>query len=184
MADINGVLRPARSKGRTDAGHNAGSDSRLSVWDRGALWWFDGLATRKITGEQSLFSLIEMLRPPNGVVPRRHVHHREDELFYLIDGEFDVRVGERTAHAKPATTILAPRNVPHEVKVGQHRIAHSLVLYAPARFWGFIRETRTPARELALSPPPDAQPTPKQMKALSEMMRDRYGCEWVADGAT
>ena len=56
-------------------------------------------------GEQSagLFSLIEMLYPAGGVVPR-HVHHREDELFYLMEGELEMRVGERTIHAKAGTT--------------------------------------------------------------------------------
>ena len=148
-----------------------------------ALWWFDGLARLKVTGEQSggLFSLIEMLRPANAVVPP-HVHHREDELFYLIDGELDVRVGERTVHGKPGTTILAPRDVPHQVRVGPHQAVHYLVLYAPAGFEGFIRETSKQARELTL-PPPDAPPTPAQRQTLSAIMRDRYGCEWVVDGA-
>ncbi len=144
-----------------------------------ALWWFDGLATLKVTGEQSsgLFSLIEMLRPAGGVVPR-HVHHREDELFYLIDGELEARVGDRTIQAKAGATVFAPREVPHELRVGPHRPVHYLVLYTPAGFEEFIRDTGTPARELTL-PPPKAPPTPEQMRALGQMMRDRYGCEWA-----
>ena len=150
-----------------------------------ALWWFDGLATLKVTGEQSggLFSLIEMLYPASAVVPR-HVHHREDELFYLIDGELEMRVGERTIHAKAGTTIFAPREIPHGFQVGPHRPVHYLILYTLAGFEGFIRDTSKPARELTLPPPPDAPPTQAQMQALSEMMRDRYGCEWVVDNPT
>jgi quercetin dioxygenase-like cupin family protein len=145
-----------------------------------ALWWFDGLATLKVTGEHSggLFSLIEMVRPPNAEIPL-HVHHREDELFYLIDGELEARVGDRTIHGKAGSTIFAPREIPHAIRVGPHRAVHYLLLYTPAGFEGFIRDTSKPARELTLPPPPDAPPTPTQMQALSEMMRDRYGCEWV-----
>jgi len=147
-----------------------------------ARWWFDGLATLKVTGEQSggLFSLIEMLYPAGGVVPR-HIHHREDELFYLMEGELVMRVGERTIQAKAGTTIFAPRGIPHGFQVGPNRPVHYLILYTPAGFEGFIRDTSTPAGGLTLPPPPDAPPTPSQMQELSDMMRDRYGCEWEAD---
>ena len=131
-----------------------------------ALWWFDGLATLKFTGEQSdgLFSLIEMLRPAGGVVPR-HVHHREDETFYLIEGELEVNVGERTVQATSGATVFTPRGIPHRLQVGPHRPVHYLVLYTPAGFEGFIRETSTLARELTL-PPPKAPPTHRRTFAL------------------
>ena len=127
--------------------------------------------------------MIEMLYPAGAVVPR-HVHHREDELFYLIEGELEMRVGQRTIHAKAGTIIFAPREIPHGFQVGPHRPVHYLILYTPAGFEGFIRDTSKPARELTLPPPREAPPTPEQMQALSEMMRDRYGCEWAVDSAT
>ena len=144
-----------------------------------ALWWFEGLAMLKVTGEQSggQFSLIEMLYPAGAVVPR-HVHHRENELFYLIDGELEMRVGERQISAKPGTTIFAPRNIPHGFQVGAKPV-HYLILYTPAGFEGFIRDTSRPARKLTLPPAPDAPPTPEQIQAIGEMMRERYGCEWA-----
>ena len=145
-----------------------------------ALWWFDGLATVKVSGEQSggQFSLIEMLYPAGAIVPR-HVHHREDELFYLIEGELEMRVGERQISAKPGTTIFAPRNIPHSFQVGANAPVHYLILYTPAGFEGFIRDTSRPAPTLTLPPPPDAPPTPQQLQAIGDMMRERYGCEWA-----
>lgn len=85
-----------------------------------ARWWFDGLATLKVAGEQSggLFSLIKMLYPAGRVVPR-HIHHREDELFYLMEGELEMRVGERTIQAKAGTTIFAPRGIRMGSRWGQ-----------------------------------------------------------------
>ena len=96
-----------------------------------ALWLFDGLATLKVSGEQSCgqFSLIEMLYPAGAVVPR-HVDHREDELFYLIGGELEMRVGERQISAKPGTTIFSPRNIPHGFQVGTSAPVHSDPVYA------------------------------------------------------
>ena len=145
-----------------------------------SLWWFDGLATLKVTGEESggSFSLIEMLYPAGAIVPR-HVHHREDELFYLIEGELEMRVGDRVIKAKPGTTIFAPRNIPHGFQVGANAPVHYLIVYSPAGFEGFIRETSRPATTLTLPPPPDAPPTPEQIQTISEMMRERYGCEWA-----
>jgi len=86
------------------------------------------LGTLKVTGEQSggLFSLIEMLYPAGAVVPR-HVRHREDELFYLMDGELEMRVGEQTIQAKAGTTIFAPREIPHGFQVGPNRSVHYLI---------------------------------------------------------
>lgn len=61
-------------------------------------------------------------------------------------------------------------------------------MYRPARFEGLIRDPGTPvcqhASSLTLSLPQEAPPTPEQMQALSEMMRDRDGCEWAVDSAT
>lgn len=145
-----------------------------------SLWWFDGLAILKVTGEQSdgSFSLIEMLYPAGAIVPR-HVHHREDELFYLIGGELEMRVGERQISAKPGTMIFSPRNIPHGFQVGTSTPVHYLILYTPAGFEGFIRDTSRPAPRLTLPPTPDAPPTPEQLQAIGEMMRERYGCEWA-----
>ena len=52
-----------------------------------AWWWFGGLATIKATGEQTggRYSLVEILVPEGeGVL---HVHHFEDEGFYILEGE-------------------------------------------------------------------------------------------------
>src|SRR2546423_1179074 len=102
-----------------------------------ALWWFNGLATLKVTGEQSggLFSLIEILYPAGGMVPR-HVHHREDELFYLSDGELELRTGERTIQANREPTLYAPRDIPQGFQVGPKGPVHYLILYTPAGLRG------------------------------------------------
>jgi mannose-6-phosphate isomerase-like protein (cupin superfamily) len=60
-----------------------------STWYRGSLLTF--LAESKDTGGS--FALLEATLKP-GNEPPPHVHEREDELFYVLDGAFDVFVGD------------------------------------------------------------------------------------------
>jgi quercetin dioxygenase-like cupin family protein len=79
-----------------------------SVWYNGALMTF--LATGGDTERQ--FALIEAVnRKGNG--PPRHIHHRKDETFYVVEGEVAFSVGDRTINATPGTLVFLPRGIPH-----------------------------------------------------------------------
>lgn len=45
--------------------------------------------------------------PGGGALP--HTHSREDETFQVLEGEYEVTVVGMTLHAKPGTTLFAPR---------------------------------------------------------------------------
>jgi len=45
--------------------------------------------------------------------PPRHLHHNEDEWFYVIDGDHIVEIASERFQLKPGDSILAPREVPH-----------------------------------------------------------------------
>ncbi|MBW3622369.1 MAG: cupin domain-containing protein [Armatimonadetes bacterium] len=71
-----------------------------------------------------------------GVPP--HVHTREDETFYIQEGRFDVRVGDRKIEAGPGDTVFAPRNVPHAWNCVSEGGGQVLVLITPgANFEAF-----------------------------------------------
>ena len=57
------------------------------------------------------YSIIEGAAPPQGGPPR-HVHQREDEGFYVLEGEFEFRVGDRVIRATPGTFLFCPRAIP------------------------------------------------------------------------
>ncbi len=107
-----------------------------------AWWWFGGLALIKLTGKhtEGRFSLIEMLWPPNLEVPL-HVHSREDELFHVLEGKISYRIGESRFEASPGHTLFAPRNIPHGFIGASPEPARYLIVYSPAGFEDFIRET-------------------------------------------
>jgi mannose-6-phosphate isomerase-like protein (cupin superfamily) len=93
-------------------------------------------ASAEATG--GAFSLFEEL-PPMVDTPR-HVHEREDEVFYVLEGEHVIEVGDEEFAVGPGGVVFAPRSVPHaqrRVVPGEGRL---LVLTAPGGLDGFFRE--------------------------------------------
>jgi mannose-6-phosphate isomerase-like protein (cupin superfamily) len=64
--------------------------------------------------------------------PAFHYHHSQDEWFYVIRGEFIVRVGDDTFTLKPGDSAFAPRKVPHTFAMTSEGEGQMLVLFQPA----------------------------------------------------
>jgi quercetin dioxygenase-like cupin family protein len=144
--------------------------------DEGEAWWWTGeLATIKATGEQTdgRYALVEVLAPEGVPIPL-HVHHKEDETFYLLEGEMTFYVGDETLKAGPGSFVFGPRDVPHTYTVDSGP-ARLLFLFTPAGFKGFVKEAGEPARELTL-PPPTAPPDEATMEEFMAIAC-RYGAE-------
>ena len=73
--------------------------------------------------------------------PARHLHHEQDEIFYALEGEFLIEVGNECTRLGPGDALLAPRRVPHvwaHVGEGRGRI---LITFSPAgHMEAFFRE--------------------------------------------
>ena len=91
--------------------------------------------------------------------PPLHVHHNEDEAFYVLEGEITVYVGDEKIEAEPGTWVYGPREVPHGFRIGGTSPARFLLLYTPAGFEQYFVEVGEPARELTLPPaePPNME---------------------------
>jgi mannose-6-phosphate isomerase-like protein (cupin superfamily) len=64
--------------------------------------------------------------------PPLHYHYEQDEWWYVISGEFLIRVGDETYHAKPGDSVFGPRRVPHSfAKLGDGE-AKIILLFQPA----------------------------------------------------
>ena len=140
-----------------------------------AWWWFGGLATIKATGEQTggRYSLVEILVPEGeGVL---HVHHFEDEGFYILEGEMTFYVGEQTIKAQPGSFLFGPKDVPHAFNVDRGP-ARLLFVLSPAGLEGLIREMGEPARSLSIPPQPDEPPDEAEMEQMMAIAA-RYGGE-------
>ena len=125
-----------------------------------ALWWIGMLATIKATKEQTggRYTLVEILAP-EGFASPLHVHHGEDEGFYILEGEMTFYVGDQTIKARPGSFLFGPKEVPHAFAVDSGP-ARLLFVLSPAGMEGAIREMGEPARTLDIPPQPEEPEEP------------------------
>lgn len=97
------------------------------------------------------FSLLEATLTP-GNEPPPHVHSREDELFYVLEGEFDMYVGEDALRVKTGECIILPKFKPHAFVLRSPRL-RMLVLYTPE---GRKKPRRMSSPAQNLEPPTEA----------------------------
>lgn len=64
--------------------------------------------------------------------PALHLHYNQDEWFYIIRGEFIVKVGEDLVHLKPGDSAFAPRKIPHAFAMISEGEGQMLILFQPA----------------------------------------------------
>jgi len=73
--------------------------------------------------------------------PGRHLHHEQDEWFYVVEGEFIIEVGEERFEMHPGDSLLAPRRIPHVWAFVGEGIGRILVTFSPAgKMEAFFRE--------------------------------------------
>ena len=116
----------------------------LSKWYMGSLT--TNLAEAKDTN--GAFCLLEATLVP-GNEPPPHVHSREDELLYVLDGEFDVYVGETAFKVEAGECIFLPRFTPHAFVIRSARL-RMLTLFSPGGLEEAFRSMSSPAQYLGL----------------------------------
>ena len=94
---------------------------------------------------------------PPGFATPYHMHHLEDEAFYVLEGELAFICDDKWLHAGPGTYVFGPREIPHGFKVVGNAPARMLLLCAPAGFERFVLE---------MSEPDAAPPAPPDMAKL------------------
>lgn len=141
-----------------------------------ARWWFGALAVIKATAADTggRFTIVEMTEPPRAEAPL-HVHHREDEAFWILEGSVTLEVGGTTIEAKAGDYAFGPRGIPHRYLVGDDG-CRMLFICAPAGFESLVRGMSVPATSRTLPPPSDEEPDWEQVAAVAKANR----CELLA----
>ena len=121
---------------------------------RSKRFYFDvGLGSVCLSGTDTggAYCLLEVSLAPWMAVPR-HTHTREDEVYFVLAGELEVIVGEKSFVLRPGDTLLAPRDIPHQLGNSGNATNHYLLVFSPSGFEEFIMATAVPAPDDAVAP--------------------------------
>jgi quercetin dioxygenase-like cupin family protein len=121
--------------------------------------------------------IVEGLAAPGGGPPP-HIHHFEDESFYILEGAATFQAGGQTIHAKPGDFIHIPRGTVHSFKNEGKSPARALVVISPAGASGmqqFFEESFHATTD------PSASPVAMSAELMTRMTAAaaRNGMEWV-----
>lgn len=119
----------------------------------GKTWNIFGLQiVGKIFSEDTngAYSVIVSTTPPNGGAPP-HVHEVEDELFYVLEGEFSFTCGEETFLAKKGAVVVLPKGKPHAFKNTGGTTGRMMNTITPGGFEQFFEDVD----QLPKNGPPD-----------------------------
>ena len=117
----------------------------MSVGDRprsGPHWNIYGdLVTPIITGGETAGNpvILETVTQPKMGAPR-HLHHREDETFYMVEGKFLFEFGEKQMDGGPGTCVFLPRDIPHCFQNIGEKAGKMLIICQPAGIEMFFED--------------------------------------------
>ncbi len=131
------------------------------------VWFLGTLMTVKATGAttRGAFGLIEQELPPGFATPR-HLHHSEDEPFYILQGEITFQCGEQTLVAGPGAFVFLPRGIEHGFQVTSDTPARLLQFNMPSGVERFFVEAGEPVS--SSTQPPSGPPDFGKVMALAE----------------
>jgi quercetin dioxygenase-like cupin family protein len=147
--------------------------SRHLAKDEGEGIWFIGSFMRfKATAESTggAFTLIDEIAGPGRQSPP-HIHHSEDETFWIIEGEVTFTCGDEVHVAGPGSFVFLPRDIQHNFRVTSDIPARMLLWISPAGLEGFFKEMGEPG---SIDEAP-AQSAPDIQKLLA--LGTKYHCE-------
>jgi quercetin dioxygenase-like cupin family protein len=138
-----------------------------------ARWFLGALSTIKASAETTAGRVaVTENWAPRGHGSPLHVHHNEDEWFYVLAGELTFWVDGQVTTATAGSFVYGPRDVPHTFIVSSDE-ARFLLVVEPAGFENFLLELSEPAQSPTLPPASVELPAPETMIAAAA----EYGVE-------
>jgi quercetin dioxygenase-like cupin family protein len=139
-----------------------------------AYWVMGTLFTYLVTGAESggsYFTLIVDVGPEAGPPP--HIHHLEEEQFYVLEGQLTYSVGDLTLEVRAGDFIHIPRGTVHSFKNGS-KPSRLLATFAPAGIEGFFREAGEQVDDRLKSPPPVTEAVIARFLAAEANWKDHH----------
>lgn len=138
-------------------------------------WYLNQLITFLTIGDDTggQFSLLRIhCGEASGQQPA-HIHTREDETIYLLEGEVTITASGEELRMRPGDTVTIPRGIAHTMR---HDTAGAqyLLQFSPAGFEGYFYEMSAPAEYLG----PPERPLPADA-ARMRATAARFGCAFT-----
>lgn len=146
------------------------ADTGPSYWGPGDRYTF--LATGAQTN--GAYFIMEAIVPPGGGPPL-HIHHREEEAYYVLEGTLHVTLGDKSLQASTGDFVQIPRGTVHAFRNAGSTMARLLVFCAPAGLEKYFEEVLQPVRDRSGTPPPMTDAMISQMLAAGP----KHGLEFA-----
>ncbi len=129
--------------------------------------WLDSQYTITVDRQDSggILGMFESTVPAGGGPPV-HIHHNEDEVIHVLQGEYQFWLDGGISRAGPGTSVFLPRGVPHTFRIVSKTPGRNLAVLTPGGFETFFADAV--AHDLRLPPDP----------AALETLSERYGIEF------
>jgi mannose-6-phosphate isomerase-like protein (cupin superfamily) len=94
-----------------------------------------GATTVRIASRQTegAYCVCEMTTMPGEGVSR-HVHDRDEEFYYILEGAYEMRAGDELFKAEVGSMVVIPADVPHEFRNAGNVPARALMIFRPGGF--------------------------------------------------
>jgi quercetin dioxygenase-like cupin family protein len=133
------------------------------------LWFFNSLVRRQVCASDGTdgISVLEH-RAPYGDSPPLHIHRTEDEIFYILEGDFRFQLGEAQKRAAAGATLLVPKGARHTYRIESRDGGRWLTVTRGGDFERFVVAVSRPAERIEL-PPPEGPPSPEMFAKLTKV---------------
>jgi mannose-6-phosphate isomerase-like protein (cupin superfamily) len=113
-------------------------------------WYMGNVMTFLVNSEQTdgAFSMTEYMSKP-GNEPPAHVHDREDEFLYVLEGRIDAYIGKEVFSVDQNEGVYLPKFIPHTFRIISPQL-RMLIWISPGGLEGYFRDMSAPARSLGL----------------------------------
>jgi quercetin dioxygenase-like cupin family protein len=119
-----------------------------SIWAVGDTYTFKAVSE----DTNGVYTLFEASVPPQSGPPP-HIHHWEDEAYYVLEGELEILDNNRTIKVSAGSFVHIPRGTLHRFKNVGETTARMLVFFTPGGAENFFFEVGLPAKGGGTAPP-------------------------------
>jgi quercetin dioxygenase-like cupin family protein len=113
--------------------------------------WYKGILISQLAGQQDTGGDYDLVitQARKGTEPPPHVHSRENEFFYVLEGELTGYVGTEVFEVETGAGLFLPKGVPHAVHF-KSPVVKVLVLITPGGFYSAVNEMNAPAQKMEI----------------------------------